>query len=268
MKLLPVFLLTLLTLAPANAQLPPPNHAGVAMGHVHLNVSDVELHRQIWIDHFDAVPLEREGLAGVKLPGMLLLFRQQEPTGPSPGTVMDHFGLTVRSRAEILDAWRAAGLDVQAEFNGMEGFPNAYLGLPDGIRIELQEDKTLARKAAGHHLHWILANYLELREWYIETFSAVASNRGRLDTADIPGANLSFHASRRPGPAAVGTKGRAIDHIGFEVRNLEAFCKQLEAKGVVFDRPYRENPAIGVATAFLTDPSGVYVELTEGLRQY
>ena len=29
----------------------------------------------------------------------------------------------------------------------------------------------------------------------------------------------------------VGTPGRAVDHVGFEVRNLEAFCKELAVEG-------------------------------------
>lgn len=272
MRALPVVLTALSFIAPANAQLASPNELGVAMGHVHLNVSDVELHRQIWIDHFDAVPLEREGLTGVKIPGMILLFRQQEPSGPSEGSVLDHFGLKVRSRAEIVDRWRAAGMEVGRQFTGAAGFPNAYVLAPDGVKIELQQDVGQPEIAIAHHLHYFKPDHLTLREWYIETFSAVASNRGQVDTADIPGINLSFSALRQRGPdpvaARVETRGRAIDHIGFEIRNLEAFCKQLEAKGIVFDRPYRENPDIGVATAFFTDPFGVYVELTEGLRQY
>ena len=140
MQRIPVVLLALSVLAPANAQLALPNDTGVAMGHVHLNVRDVEQHRQIWIDHFDAVPLDRERLTGVKMPGMLLLFRRQDLTGPSQGTVLDHFGLKVRSRAEVLERWRAAGMEVQREFTGAAGFPNAYLLAPDGIRIELQQD--------------------------------------------------------------------------------------------------------------------------------
>ena len=55
-----------------------------------------------------------------------------------------------------------------------------------------------------------------------------------------------------------------LDHIGFEVVNLEEFCRQLVAKGVVFDVPYSRT-ASGVGTAFLTDPWGTYIELTEGL---
>ena len=56
-----------------------------------------------------------------------------------------------------------------------------------------------------------------------------------------------------------------MDHIGFEVKNLEAFCKKLEANGVKFDIPYRKIPNAGIADAFLTDPNGAYIELTEGL---
>ncbi|MDA0207717.1 MAG: VOC family protein [Acidobacteria bacterium] len=272
MKRLPLVLLAMVIIAPVGAQLVPPNELGLAMGHVHLNVSDVELHRQIWINHFDAVPLEHEGLTGVKIPGMILLFRQQEPTGPSQETVLDHFGLKVRSRAEIVDRWRAAGMEVPFEFTGAAGFPNAYLQAPDGLRIELQQDIEQPELAIAHHLHYMKPDHLTVRQWYIDTFSAVASTRGRIQTADIPGMNLSFNPPRQRGPdpvpTRVGTRGRTIDHIGFEVSNLEAFCKQLEAKGIVFDRPYRENPDIGVATAFFTDPFGVYVELTEGLRQY
>jgi catechol 2,3-dioxygenase-like lactoylglutathione lyase family enzyme len=59
-----------------------------------------------------------------------------------------------------------------------------------------------------------------------------------------------------------------MDHIGFEVKNLEAFCKKLDAQGIKFDSPYRKFPAAGIAVAFLTDPEGAYIELTEGLDQY
>ncbi len=42
----------------------------------------------------------------------------------------------------------------------------------------------------------------------------------------------------------------------------------LEARGIEFDVPYREVPSIELKIAFLTDPSGVYIELTEGLDEY
>jgi len=266
MKLLAAAAATVLLAAPASAQLAPPNDAGVTMGHVHLNVADVEVHKKLWVEHFGATPLAREGLPGVKLPGMLILFRQQAPAGGSEGTVLDHFGFKIPNLASFLQKWRAAGFEVQREFKGTEGFPNAYVIGPDSVKIELQEDTSLKMKAISYHLHYLVADHLKLRDWYVEKFSAVARKRGEHDTADVPGMNLTIQTPRTP-PTA-GTKGRTIDHIGFEVHNLEAFCKKLEAGGLKFDVAYRKVPNLGIALAFLTDPVGTYIELTEGLDQY
>ena len=49
------------------------------------------------------------------------------------------------------------------------------------------------------------------------------------------------------------------------MKNLEAFCKKLEAGGVKLDRPFTRLPNSTTAIAFLTDPWGTYVELTENL---
>ena len=77
--------------------------------------------------------------------------------------------------------------------------------------------------------------------------------------------NFSFGNAREKAPP---TKGRAIDHIGFEIKNLEAYCKMLEAKGIKFDVPYHVDAKTGLKSAFLTDPQGTYIELTEGLAAY
>ena len=90
--------------------------------------------------------------------------------------------------------------------------------------------------------------------------------RGRIQTTtDVPGMNMSFGNADE---ATVATRGRALDHIGFEVDNLEAFCQKLEAMGIEFDRTYTEVDSVELKIAFLTDPSGVYIELTEGYDEY
>ena len=61
------------------------------------------------------------------------------------------------------------------------------------------------------------------------------------------------------------TRGRAIDHIGFEVTNLEGFVSGLQARGVKIEEPIRQIPNTTIKSAFLTDPWGTYIELTEGL---
>jgi predicted enzyme related to lactoylglutathione lyase len=102
--------------------------------------------------------------------------------------------------------------------------------------------------------------------WYAQNFGAVAKKRGQHDAADVPGMNLTFGVAKTA--PTIGTKGRSVDHIGFEVKNLQAFCKKLEANGVKLDVPYRRIPSAGIAIAFLTDPYGTYVELTEGLDAF
>jgi catechol 2,3-dioxygenase-like lactoylglutathione lyase family enzyme len=264
------FLLAALTLtvaAPASAQLAPHNAAGITYGHVHINVKDIEAQKKFWVDQFGATIVTKGPLTVAKMPSLLVALQQREPSGPSQGTVMDHFGFKVKDIQAFLTKWRAAGYAVNREFTGAEGFPNAYITGPDNVYVELQEDKNLAVPIAGYHIHFMKQGDLAaLRDWYVNMFSLVPKSRGTIPvTADAPGMNLSFGASQA---ATVGTRGRGIDHIGFEVRNLEAFCKQLEAKGIKFDVPFRAVPSIGLNIAYLTDPSGVYIELTEGYDKY
>jgi catechol 2,3-dioxygenase-like lactoylglutathione lyase family enzyme len=266
MRLLAIVALLLSFARPAVAQLAPPNSAGVTYGHVHLNVRDIEVHKKLWVDHFGGTVVQKGPLTAVRLPNMLVALRQAEPTGTAEGTALDHIGFKVRSRAAFLKRWRAAGYAVEREFTGSEGFPNAYIVAPDNLRIELQEDTTLPVEAAAHHLHFMLPDHLKLREWYVELFSMTTRLRGSIDAADVPGMNLSF--STAPKPPATGTRGRLVDHIGFEVTNLEAFVKKLEARGIKFDVPFRHAPSVELYAAFLTDPSGVYIELTEGYAKY
>ena len=81
--------------------------------------------------------------------------------------------------------------------------------------------------------------------------------------ADLPGMNINF---LDVDDKAVPTKGRMLDHIGFEVRDLEAFTRKLAANGVNLVQPYRRNSGDAIATALLVDPWGTSIELTEGLR--
>ena len=43
----------------AEAQLATPNANGITYGHVHLNVTDVEAHKRIWVDWFDGKVVQR-----------------------------------------------------------------------------------------------------------------------------------------------------------------------------------------------------------------
>ncbi len=266
MRLLTSLLLLLLLPIAAQAQLAVPNEKGMTYGHVHLNVSDIELHKKLWVEHFNGVVVQKGPLTAVRLPNMLVALTATAPTGGSGATVMDHFGFKVRNIEKFLAKWQAAGLPAETPFTGAEGQLNAYIIFPDNVRVELQEDQGLSTEISGYHIHFYTPDYESLMAWYVDIFGLEVRARGRIaTTTNAPGMNMSFANSTTP---RLPTRGSALDHIGFEFDDLEAFCKELEAKGIQFVVPFRDIPAIGLKIAFITDPSGVYIELTQGYGEY
>jgi catechol 2,3-dioxygenase-like lactoylglutathione lyase family enzyme len=268
MKILTV-ILSLAMLIPARAtwaQLAPPNDAGVSMGHVHLVVADLEAGKKFWTA-MGGVPGKLGMNETFKFPGVLILLRKGDPSGGSVGSMVNHIGFHVPNTAEALAKWKAAGLKAEAGQNPGQ----AWLYTPDDLtKVEILEDKTQTVPIAFHHVHFFVqdaagaSNVLEMQSWYAKIFGAKPGKRGPFDAADVPGANLTFSKSDT---ATVPTKGRSLDHIGFEIKDLEAFCKKAEANGVKFDMPFTKRPDLGIALAFITDPWGTYIELNEGLNK-
>ena len=230
------------------------------MGHIHLNVHDVAVQKEFWVKHMGATALMLGNNDVMKFPGAFVFLKKADPIGGSEESVVQHFGFKVKDFPGYKKRMRDAGFAVEENPNGVA----AYVMGPDKVKVELIEDKTLAVPIVNHHIHFYTKNLAETKAWYVKTFDAVGGMRGKFEAADLPGVNLTFSAAEAPA-AALPTKGRAIDHIGFEVKNLEAFCKKLEVGGIKFDVPFRKVPALGLSIAFFTDPFGTYVELTEGL---
>ncbi|HVN06569.1 MAG TPA: VOC family protein [Bryobacteraceae bacterium] len=240
-------------------QLPAPNAGGVSMGHLHFCVRDPEAHRVFWT-MLGGTLVKLGDMEVVKFPDVLILYKKAAPTGGTDGSTVGHVGFRVRDLQASLDKWRAAGLKIVPGASPHQAFVIA----PDDIRVEMTEDPTLNVPIANHHIHFYTSSVDETKAWYVKMFAAKPGKRGPFEAADLPGVNLTF--SQAQGPVA-GTKGRALDHIGFEVKNLEAFCRKLEAEGVKLDVPYRRIPELNLAIAYLTDPWGTYIELTEGLNR-
>ena len=102
MRLLAMLCLLFMPLAVSHAQLAVPNAAGLRYGHVHLNVSDIELQKRLWVEHFGGTIAQKGSLTVVKMPNMAVILTEREPTGGSQETVMDHFGFKVRNSASFL----------------------------------------------------------------------------------------------------------------------------------------------------------------------
>ncbi len=257
----------LLVAAPARAQLVMANQLGVTMGHVHLVVKNVETHKRFWIDVLGGTLVKNGPLELIQFPGVYIMLRQGEATGTPAGTIVNHFGFTVKDMKASLEKWKAAGVQIEPTENPNE----VYVHTEDGIRVEVYGEPALPTPVSMNHIHYAANDIPGIKAWYVKVFGANPGRRpciaclarpAMIESDDLPGVNLSFGGSRTP---TAPTKGRSLDHIGFEVANLEAFVAAIEAKGIKLDSPIRQVPNSKVKVAFLTDPYGTYIELTEGL---
>jgi len=84
---------------PALAQLAPPNAAGVTLGQIHVIVKDVDAERRFFIDMMGGVPVEIDKISMIQLPGVFVILSQGDPTGPSAGSTVNHFGVVIKDVA-------------------------------------------------------------------------------------------------------------------------------------------------------------------------
>ena len=278
----------LLALLPLNPSAQISNTTSPAVvGHFHLNVTSIDAHKKFWVDTLGGVPMKfgSDNIDVIRFPDVYLFLRVQPPTGPARGTALDHIGFAAPNVPAVVAKITANGYQLT---DGREPAPGAARGAPsgaqpqggaiayvlgpDGAKIEIVTNRDPNPPPFKyHHAHFINKQYVEMQQWYMKAFDATL-RPGQTDFfigADLPGVGYSLNFFRWEGDQAVThvpTKGRVYDHVGFEVKNLEAFCRTLEAKGIALAVPYRKAAGMNnVGTAFIIDPWGVSIELTEGL---
>jgi catechol 2,3-dioxygenase-like lactoylglutathione lyase family enzyme len=253
--------------------------APVAYGHHHLNVTSIPAAQKFFVDTLGGTPITVGGRQIVKFPNVFVFLREQKPTAGTKGSSVDHIGFGVPDLRVMVDKIKAAGYRMVTK----EEAPSppwvaaddiatqpgrdvriAFAMGPDDLKVEIVEVKTQTMPIALHHLHFASPDNTAMRDWYVKVFGAKPGNPGgTFESATLPGVSLNVNKA----PAGVaGTQGRTVDHIGFEITNLPAFLKNLEAMGI---KPanVRDVPDLGLSIAFITDPWGTYIELTEGLKK-
>jgi len=281
------------------ARLLPPNEAGVTLGQFHTIVRDVAASEKFWTTlGGKAITIDKTRV--MKFPGVFIFLTKGTPAGGSYGSVVNHVGFLVQNDEEAIAKWKAAG--VNAEYLPSAYVPTVKLGYaysPDDLKVRLNKDKNLTEPIASPLvMMWVSkAGVADVEAWYMKNFGAQKGQKinNGMSVVGIPGLRLSVVSSiedpiSKTAPAVgqiqgaspsssfmekllqtnlgVATKGRTLDHIGFEVTNLEAFCKKLAANGVKFEERYSKSRHKGYASAMFTDPFGVTVELTEGLNKF
>jgi catechol 2,3-dioxygenase-like lactoylglutathione lyase family enzyme len=240
----------------SHAQLAAPGPSGVVMGHLHLITKDMEASRRFWAA-LGGMAVQNGQLQMIQLPGTFVMLGQSQLTAGGPeGSTVDRVVLRVKT-SELQQIFekleQATGSKITA----------AVLRAPEGVTIELRGAQSQEPAVRMERLVFKTVAPAETRDWYVRTFGATPDSLGPEEPrAFLPGLAMYF---TKAAAAPAGTRGRGLDHIGFEVKNLEEFCRKLEAAGQKFERPYGRLPNSTTAIAFLTDPWGTYIELTENL---
>ena len=245
----------------AAAQPAPFNEAGVTMGHWHLISKDVEANKKLFLG-MGAKLFMPGGNPLMMFPGLYINLNLGTETGDggTPGSVVNHVGFIVNNVQEQVAKWKAAGVPVLPGTNNRPD--QAFVETPDGLRIEILEDKTQSMPIRNEHIHFFLpeGEIPKAQAWYAKTFGGKAGTRNNAPVVDgIPGVQLRFAKADK---AQAATRGRVLDHIGFDVKDHAAFVKKIEAEGIKLDEPPRKG-GNGNTITYITDPWGTRIEIIE-----
>jgi catechol 2,3-dioxygenase-like lactoylglutathione lyase family enzyme len=244
----------------AAGQPAPFNPIGVTMGHWHIASKDVEANKKLFLAMGGKLYMPG-GNPLIMFPGLYINLNlgTEKGDGATQGSVVNHVGLIVNNVQQRVAQWKAAGVTVLPGNNNR--LDQAYVVTPDGVRIEILEDKTQSMPVRNEHIHLSLteAEIPKAQAWYAKTFGGKAGTRNDAPVVDLPGVQIRFaKADTKQAP----TRGRVLDHIGFDVKDHAAFVKKIEAQGIKLDEPVRKSPT-GSTITYITDPWGTRIEIVQ-----
>ena len=254
-----LFALTL-TAGTAAAQPAPFNPIGVTMGHWHIVSKDVEANKKLFLAMGGKLFMPG-GNPLIMFPGLYINLNlgTEKGDGGTQGSVVIHVGFIVNNVQARVAQWKAAGVTVLPGNNNR--LDQAFVETPDGVRMEILEDKTQSMPIRNEHVHLFLteAEIPKAQAWYAKTFGGKPGTRNDAPVVDLPGVQLRFgKADTKQAP----TRGRVLDHIGFDVKDHQAFVKKIEAEGIKLDEPVRKSTA-GNTITYITDPWGTRIEIVQ-----
>ena len=254
-----VFSLTLET-GTAFAQPAPFNEIGVTMGHWHIISKDVEANKKLFLAMGGKLFMPG-GNPLIMFPGVYINLNlgTEKGEGGTQGSVVNHVGFIVNNVQERVAQWKAAGVRVLPGNNNR--LDQAFVETPDGVRIEILEDKTQSMPIRHEHVHLFLpeTEIPKAQAWYAKTFGGKPGTRNNAPVVDIPGVQIRFTKSDTK---EASTRGRILDHIGFDVKDHQAFLKKIQAEGIKLDEPVRTSAA-GNTITYITDPWGTRIEIVQ-----
>lgn len=227
--------------------------------HLHLIATDPDAAVAWYAEHMDGEVGEAKGR--LSFGSTVVIFFKRDPGFEgSEGSSVDHIGFSFQDLDAKMKSFEEAGIKILAEPIDVQGkFKFAFIEDPWGTKIEVMQDlETLG----FHHIHLKGPEPKETLDWYENAFGGERTKYyGMLDAIKYGNVWLLAQGSKEP---LAPTKDRAIDHLGWGVKDMEADAKTLKEKGVKFTmEPIPFKPEIAIAIAFVEGPHGVRIELVQ-----
>lgn len=227
------------------------------MGHIHVMLPDISGARRAFLALGGAYTRDLGRFEIIPFPGAYVLLSRADSSGGSAASTVSSVSFRVQSLAESLAMCEAAGVKVSNFAIGS----GCWVTFPGDVLIELLEFPDMADPVQFSAVNFLSDAAEVSAHWYRGLLGGVLTRPGpEMVAVEIPGAQLRFTRADRSG---LPTKGRCLDHIGFEVNNLEELYRTWAAAGVEFEAPPRVAPNGITRVAFCSDPVGTRIELTE-----
>ena len=204
--------------------------------------------------------------------GVEVTFVPQPTMGSTQGTGVNHIGFSYADlTAKMADlesiGVRGSGVRLQRFPGGATlreatgGYLHGYIFDPWGTRIELVEDQ---ENVGFHHVHLSATDPQATLAWYEQMFGGERAVHADADEGVRFGSVWVF-ASEHPEGTPATTQGRAVDHIGFVVDDIDAASAELRAAGVEFQEEpvVPENARSAARRAFIYAPDNVRLAMVE-----
>ena len=239
--------------------------------HVHITASSPSEGVRWYSRHLDCEPVaDRPDTADCG--GVELTFVVQPTLGSTQGTGVNHIGFSypdLTAKMAELEAVgvRGSGVRLQrfpdgATLRDVPGlFKVGFIFDPWGTRIEMVEDEDTL---GFHQIHLSAEDPDATLAWYRDVLGGEPDSlRGVLDGLRF--GDIWLFASRHERGAPASTAGRAIDHIGFVVDDLDVAAAEMAAFDVLFEQEAAvpQNGRTQARHAFIAGPDNVRLEVVE-----
>ncbi|GAB1267457.1 hypothetical protein NBRC116493_07100 [Aurantivibrio infirmus] len=238
--------------------------ASADYGHIHLAAPEPNVAAQWYAKHFGGSVAGFAGETGQDIPvdrvmygSIPVIFQKRENSPGSVGSGVDHIGF---SMANVEDKFASLIADGAKSLGELRSFGSMTIGFvedPWGTKIELIDDAELR---GLHHIHLSSPQPTDTLNWYAVRFGGeLGKFKGALDGINYD--NKLWLLVSQAKTDVAGTQGRSLDHLGYNVANLDEAAISLKQNNVKFTlepRDYR-----GIRIAFVEGPDGVRIELVQ-----